>query len=96
MIRERVPLAQFGVKEERIQSLYRLWICLHCGIEFSIRAQVEPKFCPVCLCAFNDTAVPVRLSLGDIEERVERLLRGQSLSSSQSDRIKLVVDRITR
>ena len=95
MIRERVPLEQFGVKEERAQSLFRLWLCLHCGVEFSVRAQVEPKLCSACLYGFNDPAAIVN-SQGDVEERVEKLLRGHVLTLQQSARIKLVIERITR
>ena len=59
MIRERVPLSNVGVVEERIQVTYRLWFCCYCGIDFSIRAQVRPLMCPACLTEYNALRPPL-------------------------------------
>ena len=44
MIRERIAV----VPEERAQSMYRLWHCFDCGLEFSMLTMELPLCCPRC------------------------------------------------
>lgn len=53
MIRERIAI----VPEERALVIYRFWLCLDCGLSFSILAQQEPTACPRCLQPFGDAVL---------------------------------------
>lgn len=48
MIRERIV----NVPEERVVTLYRLWHCFDCGLQFSMLTQELPSVCPRCQRAY--------------------------------------------
>lgn len=53
MIREKIPI----VPEERAISMYRMWHCFDCGLEFSMKTQQAPLLCPRCVVKFDSNEV---------------------------------------
>jgi rubrerythrin len=49
LIRERVA----NVPEERALTLYRLWHCVDCGLQFSMLSRELPTLCPRCVAPFG-------------------------------------------
>ena len=39
---------------ERSLSMYRMWHCFDCGLEFSMKTRQLPKLCPRCLLKFDE------------------------------------------
>lgn len=91
MIRERVPMGQF-IQQEIVQSIFRLWFCTACGVEFSVRAEAQPHVCPVCLVPFDVTP---RVTTAHVEDFLNRL-RGIEFTKIQAAQIELVLRSRTR
>jgi rubrerythrin len=49
MIREKIPIVggQNG-GGERVLTMYRMWHCFDCGLQFSMLTREEPQICPRC------------------------------------------------
>lgn len=53
MIREILPDCG-GQESERSVSMYKMWHCFDCGLEFSMKTREKPKCCPRCKVIFED------------------------------------------
>lgn len=52
MIREMLPNCG-GQSSERAVSMYRMWTCFDCGLEFSMKTRERPALCPRCGVFFD-------------------------------------------
>jgi predicted Zn-ribbon and HTH transcriptional regulator len=52
MIREIIPDCG-GQVHEVAMSMYRMWHCFTCGLEFSMKTRERPKRCPRCEVFFD-------------------------------------------
>lgn len=61
MIREISPNVGSGGSDlnggERVLTMYRMWTCFDCGLEFSMKTREQPKLCPRCETPFLE---PIR------------------------------------
>lgn len=49
MIREILPNTGGNLSGgERCLTMYRMWHCYECGLEFSMKTREEPRNCPRC------------------------------------------------
>lgn len=49
MIREILPNTGGNLSGgERCLTMYRMWHCYECGLQFSMKTREEPKCCPRC------------------------------------------------
>lgn len=52
MIREILPDCG-GQVHEVARSMYKMWHCYDCGLEFSMKTMERPVLCPRCMITFN-------------------------------------------
>lgn len=53
MIRECLPDCG-GQQSERSVSMYRMWHCFDCGLEFTMKTRQWPQLCPRCKVQASD------------------------------------------
>jgi rubrerythrin len=53
MIREILPDVG-GQTSERAISMYRMWHCFDCGLDFTMKTRERPVLCPICVVRFDD------------------------------------------
>lgn len=58
MIREILPNCGGQVREV-VLTMYRMWHCFDCGLEFSMKTREKPKLCPRCEKKFGDESCAV-------------------------------------
>jgi rubrerythrin len=52
MIREIIPDCG-GQSSERAVTLYRMWQCWDCGLQFSMKTREPPTVCPRCCHSYE-------------------------------------------
>lgn len=61
MIREIIPDCG-GQSSERAVTMYRMWHCFDCGLEFTLKSRTRPALCPGCKQLYSGTPEGVKLS----------------------------------
>ena len=52
VIRETLPDCG-GQSSERAVTMYRMWACFDCGLEFTMKTRERPEVCPRCLRLYD-------------------------------------------
>jgi predicted Zn-ribbon and HTH transcriptional regulator len=56
MIREILPNCG-GQELEQARSMFKMWHCMDCGLEFSCKMLSLPSICPRCRLGFDEEGI---------------------------------------
>lgn len=73
MIRE--ILTQCGGQVlEQARTMFRMWHCWECGLEFSMKCMERPTLCPRCLVPYDEVPKQVQYGLSRLEVALPKLI----------------------
>jgi hypothetical protein len=58
MIREIIPDCG-GQTSERSVTMYRMWHCFDCGLQFSMKTRQQPRLCPICRILYDQGPIDI-------------------------------------